>query len=41
MDNWQERTEMLLGAEGAGKLRDAHVAVIGVGTFVLVRRKYR
>ena len=31
MENWQERTEMLLGAEGAGKLRDAHVAVIGVG----------
>ena len=31
MENWQERTEMLLGAEGAGKLREAHVAVIGVG----------
>ena len=31
MENWQERTEMLLGAEGARKLRDARVAVIGVG----------
>ena len=31
MANWQERTEMLLGAEGAGRLRDAYVAVIGVG----------
>ena len=31
MENWQERTEMLLGAEGVRKLRDAHVAVIGVG----------
>ena len=31
MENWQERTEMLLGAEGARKLRDAYVAVIGVG----------
>ena len=31
MENWQERTEMLLGAEGARRLRDAHVAVIGVG----------
>ena len=31
MENWQERTEMLLGAEGARKLREAHVAVIGVG----------
>ena len=31
MDNWQERTEMLLGAEGARRLRDARVAVIGVG----------
>ena len=33
MENWQERTEMLLGAEGVRKLRDAHVAVIGVGGF--------
>jgi tRNA A37 threonylcarbamoyladenosine dehydratase len=31
MENWQERTVMLLGEEGAAKLRDAHVAVIGVG----------
>lgn len=31
MDNWQERTEMLLGAEGAARLRGARVAVIGVG----------
>ena len=31
MENWKERTEMLLGEEGARKLRDAHVAVIGVG----------
>lgn len=31
MENWQERTVMLLGEEGAARLRDAHVAVIGVG----------
>ena len=31
MENWQERTEMLLGAEGARRLADARVAVIGVG----------
>ncbi|MBO4917411.1 MAG: tRNA threonylcarbamoyladenosine dehydratase [Bacteroidales bacterium] len=31
MENWQERTAMLLGEEGAAKLRDAHVSVIGVG----------
>lgn len=31
MDNWQERTVMLLGEDGAAKLRDARVAVIGVG----------
>ena len=31
MENWQERTVMLLGEEGAAKLRDAHIAVIGVG----------
>ena len=26
MENWQERTEMLLGEESARKLRDAHAA---------------
>jgi tRNA A37 threonylcarbamoyladenosine dehydratase len=31
MENWQERTVMLFGEEGAAKLRDARVAVIGVG----------
>lgn len=31
MDNWQERTEMLIGAEGLGRLAAAHVVVAGVG----------
>ena len=31
MTAWQERTEMLLGAEGMAKLAAAKVAVIGVG----------
>jgi len=31
MENWQERTEMLLGTEGVRRLQEARVAVIGVG----------
>lgn len=31
MDNWQERTEMLIGPEGLGRLAAAHVVVAGVG----------
>lgn len=31
MDNWLERTELLLGAEKLAKLRNAHVLVVGVG----------
>ena len=31
MDNWLERTELLLGAEKLARLRNAHVLVVGVG----------
>lgn len=31
MDNWLERTELLLGAEKLAMLRNAHVLVVGVG----------
>ena len=31
MENWKERTEMLLGTEGVRRLQEARVAVIGVG----------
>lgn len=31
MDNWQERTEMLLGTEKLALLAAAHVVVVGVG----------
>ena len=31
MDNWKERTVMMLGEDGVRRLSDAHVAVIGVG----------
>lgn len=31
MDNWQERTEMLIGPERLGRLAAAHVVVAGVG----------
>ena len=31
MDNWLERTELLLGAEKLGQLRQAHVLVVGLG----------
>ena len=31
MDNWLERTELLLGSEKLNTLRNAHVLVVGVG----------
>ena len=31
MDNWLERTELLLGREKLGRLRSAHVLVVGLG----------
>ena len=31
MDNWLERTELLLGEENLGRLRRAHVLVVGLG----------
>ncbi len=31
MDNWLERTELLLGAEKSEQLRKAHVLVVGLG----------
>ena len=31
MDNWLERTELLLGEEKLGRLRRAHVLVVGLG----------
>ncbi len=31
MNNWQQRTELLLGAENLGRLRRAHVLVVGLG----------
>ena len=31
MDNWLERTELLLGEEKLGRLRGAHVLVVGLG----------
>ncbi|MDO5442341.1 MAG: tRNA threonylcarbamoyladenosine dehydratase [Bacteroidia bacterium] len=31
MENWQERTGMLFGEEGCGRLKSATVAVVGVG----------
>ena len=31
MDNWQERTEILLGEEKINRLRAAHVLVVGLG----------
>lgn len=31
MEKWQERTEMLLGAEGVARLAAARVVVVGVG----------
>lgn len=31
MDNWLERTELLLGSEKLNRLRNAHVLVVGVG----------
>lgn len=31
MDNWLERTELLLGAEKLAMLRNAHVLIVGVG----------
>lgn len=31
MDNWQERTEILLGEEKVNRLRAAHVLVVGLG----------
>jgi tRNA A37 threonylcarbamoyladenosine dehydratase len=31
MDNWLERTELVLGAEGLAKLREARVLVVGLG----------
>jgi len=30
-DNWKERTELLVGADGIEKLQDAHVLVAGLG----------
>ena len=31
MDNWLERTELLLGAEKLALLKNAHVLVVGLG----------
>ena len=31
MENWQQRTELLLGADGVASLADSHVLVVGVG----------
>ena len=31
MDNWLERTEVLLGAEKLARLKNAHVLVVGLG----------
>lgn len=31
VDNWKERTELLIGAEGIAKLQNAHVLVAGLG----------
>ena len=31
MSDWQERTELLVGAEGLKKLREAHVLIVGLG----------
>lgn len=31
MDNWQQRTALLLGSEKMTRLREAHVLVVGVG----------
>ena len=31
MDNWLERTELLLGKEKLDLLRQAHVLVVGLG----------
>ncbi len=30
-ENWQERTELLIGKEKVGKLKNAHVLVVGLG----------
>ena len=31
MENWQQRTELLLGAEKMERLRKSHVLVVGLG----------
>jgi len=31
MENWQERTELLIGLENLNKLKNAHVLVVGLG----------
>jgi len=31
MENWQERTELLIGSENLNKLKNAHVLVVGLG----------
>lgn len=31
MDNWQERTSLLIGAKGLSKLSNSHVLVVGLG----------
>lgn len=31
MENWKQRTELLLGEEKANRLRDSHVLVVGLG----------
>ena len=37
MENWQQRTELLLGAEKMERLRKSHVLVVGLGGEVLMQ----